>query len=136
MAQRKTPEYYFGKYKKIESMDVVLDFCDNNYNLGTALTYIMRAGKKPDNPITQDIKKAIVHLEAELEHQIKLQAHKDESVSDYIPVNTPNGKANVHTHSNRTVPSVDWRQTPSNGSGGKKRKEGSEEEASSNPVVG
>jgi len=136
MAQRKTPAYYFGKYKKIESMDVVLDFCDNNYNLGTALTYIMRAGKKPGNPITQDIKKAIVHLEAELEHQIKLQAHKDESASDYIPVDTSNGKADAYTYPSSFIANIDWRKTSSDGSGGKKRKEGSEEEASSNPVVG
>ena len=67
----KSPNYYFGKYKKIEAKDVVLDFQEDNYNLGTALTYIMRAGKKPNNPITQDIKKAIHHLQIELEHQIK-----------------------------------------------------------------
>ena len=63
------PKYYIGKYKKIEAMDVVLDFSEDNYNIGTALTYLMRAGKKPGNPITQDLEKAIVHLSRELEHQ-------------------------------------------------------------------
>ena len=63
------PKYYIGKYKKIEAMDVVLDFSEDNYNIGTALTYLMRAGKKPDNPITQDLEKAIVHLQRELKHQ-------------------------------------------------------------------
>ena len=29
----------------------------------------MRAGKKPDNPMTQDLEKAIVHLQRELKHQ-------------------------------------------------------------------
>ena len=63
------PEYYIGKHKKIEAMDVVLDFSEDNYNIGTALTYLMRAGKKPNNPITQDLEKAIVHLQRELNHQ-------------------------------------------------------------------
>lgn len=71
---RKTPSYYLGKYKHIEALDVVLDFQESNYNLGTALTYIMRAGKKPNNPITQDIQKAIVHLQAEYEHQLQRQS--------------------------------------------------------------
>lgn len=61
------PDYYIGAIKGIESMDVVLDFQGDNYNLGTALTYIMRAGKKPNNPMAQDIKKAIDHLQAELD---------------------------------------------------------------------
>ena len=63
------PKYYIGKYKGIEAMDVVLDFSEDNYNIATALTYLMRAGKKPNNPIAQDIEKAIVHLQRELEHQ-------------------------------------------------------------------
>jgi hypothetical protein len=65
----KTPPYYIGKTRGIEAKDVVMDFQPDNYNLGTALTYLMRAGKKPNNPITQDIRKAIAHLEFELERQ-------------------------------------------------------------------
>jgi hypothetical protein len=38
----------------------------------------MRAGKKPNNPITQDIKKAIAHLEFELERQIHLSAQDEQ----------------------------------------------------------
>jgi len=60
------PSYYIGEHKAIEAMDVVLDFQRENYNLGTALTYLMRAGKKPGNPMKQDIIKAIVHLKREL----------------------------------------------------------------------
>ena len=74
----KTPSYYIGKTLGIEAKDVVMDFQPDNYNLGTALTYLMRAGKKPNNPITQDIKKAIAHLKFELERQAKLSAEKDE----------------------------------------------------------
>ena len=55
-----------------------MDFQPDNYNLGTALTYLMRAGKKPNNPITQDIKKAIAHLKFELERQAKIGAEQDE----------------------------------------------------------
>jgi hypothetical protein len=66
---RKTPKYYIGKHKQIEAFDVVLDFQESNYNLGTAITYLLRAGNKPNNPMSQDIKKAIAHLEKELEHQ-------------------------------------------------------------------
>ena len=64
-----TPKYYIGKYKNIEAMDVVLDFQEDNYNLGVAIAYLLRAGKKEGNPATQDIEKAIVHLETELKHQ-------------------------------------------------------------------
>ena len=74
----KTPSYYIGKTLGIEAKDVVMDFQPDNYNLGTALTYLMRAGKKPNTPITQDIKKAIAHLKFELERQAKLSAEKDE----------------------------------------------------------
>ena len=74
---KKSPDYYMGKYMKIEAKNVVWDFQDNNYNLGTALTYIMRAGKKPNNPITQDIEKAIHHLEMELENQIYIEGLKN-----------------------------------------------------------
>jgi hypothetical protein len=65
-----TPKYYLGKYKGIEAMDVVLDFQEDNYNLGVAIAYLLRAGKKPFNPIEDDIQKAIVHLQRELKHQL------------------------------------------------------------------
>ena len=68
-AKPNCPEYYIGKTHGIEAMDVVMDFSHDNYNIATALTYLMRAGKKPNNPITQDIEKAIVHLQRELEYQ-------------------------------------------------------------------
>jgi len=75
-----TPKYYIGKYKKIEAFDVVLDFQEDNYNLATAITYLLRAGKKPNNPMSQDIKKAIAHLQRELEHQ----THKSANHLDYF----------------------------------------------------
>ena len=63
-----TPTYYIGKYKDIEAFDVCMDFQRDNYNLGVAIAYLLRAGKKEGNPMEQDIQKAIDHLEKELEY--------------------------------------------------------------------
>ena len=63
-----TPSYYLGKYKDIEAFDVCMDFQRDSYNLGVAIAYLLRAGKKEGNPIEQDIQKAIDHLEKELEY--------------------------------------------------------------------
>jgi hypothetical protein len=63
-----TPKYYIGKYKGIEAMDVVLDFQEDNYNVGVAIAYLLRAGNKPNNPMLDDLEKAIVHLQREVEH--------------------------------------------------------------------
>jgi len=72
----KIPEYYIGKTHKYEASKVVEDFQADSYNLGTAITYLLRAGKKiyKDNPELskiEDIKKAIHHLEFELERYAK-----------------------------------------------------------------
>ena len=61
-----TPSYYQGLFKGIEAHDVIDDFL-LTYNVGTAVTYLLRAGKKPNNPKAQDIQKAIDHLKFELE---------------------------------------------------------------------
>jgi len=63
-----TPKYYIGDYKNIEAMDVVLDFQEDNYNVGVAIAYLLRAGRKPENPMLQDLEKAVVHLQREIEH--------------------------------------------------------------------
>ncbi len=63
-----TPKYYIGKYKEIEAMDVVLDFQENNYNVGVAIAYLLRAGNKPNNPMIDDLEKAIIHLQREVDH--------------------------------------------------------------------
>jgi hypothetical protein len=86
----KTPKYYIGKYRQIEALEVVLDFQEDNYNLGTAITYILRAGKKPNNPITQDIQKAIAHLQKELEHQTHISSNHLEYFEFQNSSSTPN----------------------------------------------
>ena len=65
---KKTPEpsYYSGTKYGYSARKVVEDF-ELSYNLGTACSYLLRAGKKKDNPAEQDIRKAINHLHFELD---------------------------------------------------------------------
>ena len=65
--EKEIPKYYIGKKHKYEARKVVEDFQPDNYNLGTAITYLLRAGKKAGNPMVQDIRKAINHLQFELD---------------------------------------------------------------------
>ena len=60
------PSYYTGKNYSYSARRVVEDF-DLTYNTGTAVSYLLRAGKKEGNPAQQDIQKAINHLEFELD---------------------------------------------------------------------
>ena len=60
----RVPEYYKGK-NDYEARKVCDNF-DLPYHLATAVTYILRAYKKHNTPIS-DLKKAIAHLEFELE---------------------------------------------------------------------
>lgn len=65
------PTYYLSD--GIEASKVVAAFQGDSYNIGTALTYLMRAGKKvyvnksPIDSKVADIKKAINHLNFELD---------------------------------------------------------------------
>ena len=65
MKSNRIPSYYIGRRYKIEARKVIEDF-DLSYNLGTAVTYLLRANKKHDSPI-ECIQKAINHLEFELD---------------------------------------------------------------------
>ena len=58
------PDYYIGN-NGYEARKVVEGF-ELTYNIGTAVTYLLRANKKHDTP-KDCIKKAITHLEFELE---------------------------------------------------------------------
>ena len=60
----KIPKYYRGK-NNYEARKVVENF-NLNYNIGTAVTYLLRAYRKHDSPV-ECIEKAINHLEFELE---------------------------------------------------------------------
>tara|TARA_R110002020_G_scaffold8037_1_gene33083 strand:- start:335 stop:598 length:264 start_codon:yes stop_codon:yes gene_type:complete len=69
---KKTPEphYYTGKLYGYSARNIVEDF-DLGYNTGTAVSYLLRAGKKDGNPVEQDIQKAINHLHFELDKLYK-----------------------------------------------------------------
>jgi len=64
LKDNRVPDYYKGK-NGYEARKV----CDNfelSYNVGTAVTYLLRAERKHDTPI-DCIQKAINHLEFELD---------------------------------------------------------------------
>jgi hypothetical protein len=69
---KKTPEphYYSGKVYGYSARNIVEDF-QLGYNTGTAVSYLLRAGKKDGNPAEQDIQKAINHLHFELDRLYK-----------------------------------------------------------------
>ncbi len=66
------PEYYIGKRYKYEARKVVEDW-NLSYNTGTAVSYLLRAGKKTEEGMSskdkhiEDIEKAINHLNFELD---------------------------------------------------------------------
>jgi len=64
------PSYYSGTKYGYSARKVVEDF-NLSYNVGTAVSYLLRAGKKEGNPVEQDIRKAINHLHFELDKLFK-----------------------------------------------------------------
>tara|TARA_R110000824_G_scaffold81989_1_gene205782 strand:+ start:105 stop:356 length:252 start_codon:yes stop_codon:yes gene_type:complete len=64
MKDNRIPHYYIGS-NGYEARKVVSGF-DLSYNIGTAVTYLLRAEKKHAKPV-DCITKAIAHLEFELE---------------------------------------------------------------------
>jgi len=69
----RVPEYYKGR-NNYQARKVCDNF-DLTYHLATATTYILRAYRKHDEP-TECIKKAIAHLEFELENYAEKQLEK------------------------------------------------------------
>ena len=65
MKEEKIPEYYKGKNGYM-AKDVVSNF-DLSYNVGTAVTYLLRAKNKHEDGGIEDIRKAIHHLHFELD---------------------------------------------------------------------
>lgn len=57
---KKIPDYYIGKRYKYEARKVVEDFQADNYNLGTAITYLLRAGKKKAIQKNKTYKKQLI----------------------------------------------------------------------------
>jgi len=65
MKDKDIPKYYKGKNGYM-AKDVVTNF-DLSYNVGTAVTYLLRSTKKHNDGGVQDIQKAINHLHFELD---------------------------------------------------------------------
>ena len=65
MKDETTPEYYKGKNGYM-AKDVVANF-DLSYNVGTAVTYLLRSKNKHNDGGLEDIRKAIHHLHFELD---------------------------------------------------------------------
>tara|TARA_X000000368_G_scaffold418745_1_gene419745 strand:- start:207 stop:464 length:258 start_codon:yes stop_codon:yes gene_type:complete len=74
------PSYYTGKKYGYSARKVVEDF-NLSYNVGTAVSYLLRAGKKEGNPAEQDIQKAINHLHFELDKLYKKSDTKTGSLA-------------------------------------------------------
>lgn len=70
---KEIPNYYLGSKYKYEARKVIEEFQPDNYNVATAITYLLRAGKKKyvnndfKASLEADIQKAINHLTFELE---------------------------------------------------------------------
>jgi hypothetical protein len=68
----KIPNYYIGSVYGYEARKVVEDY-NLSYNSGVAVSYLLRAGVKSSNSLSQidkeidDIKKAINHLNFEID---------------------------------------------------------------------
>ena len=64
---------HYCEGRKYEPKDVIRDW-DLNFNLGNAVKYVSRAGRKENNSLLQDLKKARQYLDFEinfLENNIK-----------------------------------------------------------------
>jgi hypothetical protein len=63
--EKDIPSYYKGRNGYM-AKDVVSNF-DLSYNIGTAVTYLLRAKNKHQDGGAEDIRKAINHLHFELD---------------------------------------------------------------------
>tara|TARA_R110001583_G_scaffold7419_1_gene36784 strand:+ start:6362 stop:6649 length:288 start_codon:yes stop_codon:yes gene_type:complete len=72
MNDLKIPSYYIGSTYKYEARKVIEDW-NLSYNTGTAVSYLLRAGKKREEGMDnndkhiEDIEKAINHLRFEID---------------------------------------------------------------------
>lgn len=65
LANNPIPNYYVGNTYGYEARKVVEDW-DLSYNVGVAVSYLLRCNYKHDSPF-EDIQKAINHLQFELD---------------------------------------------------------------------
>ena len=60
------PPHYFAE-NGMEAIDVIEAFFSDNYLRGSALKYLLRAGRKADAATATDLRKCIFFIERELE---------------------------------------------------------------------
>ena len=82
-----SPNYYkadngYGKTKDLEAYEVIEAF-SMNHNFGAVFTYIVRAYKKHEHPVS-DIKKAIKHLELQLKMEEERLLEKEREEKERI----------------------------------------------------
>ena len=63
--KKKIPDYYIGKIHGYEARKIIEDY-ELNYNIGTAVSYLLRANRKHETS-KECIEKAREHLRFELE---------------------------------------------------------------------
>lgn len=71
------PTHYKGR-NGLYAQDVIEAF-DLNFSLGSALKYILRAGKKPGESFEEDLRKAIAFLERDIQRD---KSHRSEEDSN------------------------------------------------------
>lgn len=59
------PDHYQGN--SLEVIDIIEDF-NLGFNLGNAVKYILRSGKKVKSDYIEDLEKAIWYLQREIQH--------------------------------------------------------------------
>ena len=69
----KHPAHYIAG-RRYEPKDVIRDW-DLNFNLGSAVKYISRAGRKGD--IVEDLQKAMQFIQFEIEYLKEVDAHAE-----------------------------------------------------------
>jgi hypothetical protein len=60
------PAHYGGEDNPYETINMIEAWC-LNFNLGNAVKYISRAGKKDPGKLVEDLRKAVWYLNRELE---------------------------------------------------------------------
>ena len=60
------PDHY--QSEKIEAIDVIEAF-ELNFSLGSAVKYILRAGKKPTETAEEDLSKAVWYIQLEIQRR-------------------------------------------------------------------
>lgn len=73
------PKHY--QSPKIEAIDVIEAFA-LNFSLGSAVKYILRAGRKPGEDAVEDLKKAAWYLRREAARLEELAAQQDKALAD------------------------------------------------------